>query len=117
MKNLPWIIVGIGITTGLLFLFNDILSTDFFIGLLLVFLSAGTATGIGFFTLNALPRTINYRMHTAILLPWLSIFATLFLSILLYPGLLAFFLIMPVPFVFSSIGGVAAYRTKIKKEF
>lgn len=117
MKNLPWIIVGIGITTGLLFLFNDILSTDFFIGLLLVFLSAATATGIGFFTLNVLPRSISYRMHTAILLPWLSIFVTLFLSILLYPSLLEFFLIMPIPFVFSSIGGVAAYRTKIKKEF
>jgi hypothetical protein len=118
MKSLHWVIIGIGITTGIWFLLGSIFSVAFFAWLIIVMLCLAIAAGAGFLTVKFLiPQRPGYSIHKAFLVPWITVLVLYFAISLFRHQPVDFVVSVPLLLVFSSIGGFVAYRAKINKQY
>jgi FtsH-binding integral membrane protein len=114
MKNFQWVIVGIGVLTGGVFLLMLLANADsavVFTNAIKTAIFLGIAIGTGFFTIRALSFNYKINIHKAILAPWLAV--------IIVAVVINFFtswgVSILVTFVFASVGGVWAYKINQRK--
>ncbi|MET3980699.1 putative membrane protein [Mucilaginibacter sp. UYP25] len=118
MKGLQWIIIGIGIITGVFFLLSYIFSVMFFAGLIVLISILSISVAVGFLVVRFfIPSRFRRNIHYALLIPWITIFMFYIAITLVQHQSVDLILSVPLLFVFSSIGGSMAYHAEMKKNF
>jgi hypothetical protein len=119
MKNLKWILTGIGIAV-LLGLFIRLLFDTNWGGSLFTLMALGFLVGvpllIGFITVYIAEKNYIYKTTFAIFTPWISIIALCLVTLLFkVEGWACWLMALPIFLVSSSLGGVWAHRLRIRK--